>query len=416
MARIAILTAGSHGDVHPYLGVGRALAQRGHDVTVAVNAAFERAVAESGLRFAAMGEPVDLVALIKDSGVLHPLLGSMRVIAMLMDAAPQVLKDFAALLDRERPDAVLLHHICLFARELCEQRGIPSASGALSPAAWFSRLDPVPASLRSTGRAARVVARAIGPLVVPALLRTADRPLNRLRRTLGLPPKRAVLRDEWLGGNRQLGLWSPHFRAPMADDPPASTICGFPFYDGPPDAPLDAGVEAFLSAGPPPLVFCLGTTSVHAPGTFYADAIEASRRLRRRALLLAADAAPDINGRGLQGVHAASYAPLSKVLPRAEAAIVHGGIGSTSQALRAGKPVLVIAVANDQFNNGVRACDLGAGLMLTRSRVTASRLTDRLERLLGSESIARRAGELGATLRAEDGAGAAAREIEQLVR
>ena len=50
------------------------------------------------------------------------------------------------------PDVVLLHHICLFARELCEQRGIPSASGALSPVAWFSRLDPVASSSRCDNR------------------------------------------------------------------------------------------------------------------------------------------------------------------------------------------------------------------------------------------------------------------------
>jgi sterol 3beta-glucosyltransferase len=50
--RITILTIGTHGDVLPYVALGRGLRAAGHDVTVATLSQFESFITEHGLRAA----------------------------------------------------------------------------------------------------------------------------------------------------------------------------------------------------------------------------------------------------------------------------------------------------------------------------------------------------------------------------
>jgi rhamnosyltransferase subunit B len=65
----------------------------------------------------------------------------------------------------------------------------------------------------------------------------------------------------------------------------------------------------------------------------------------------------------------------------------HGGIGTTAEALRAGVPQLIVALAFDQFDNAARVEALGAGLGLPHRRLRPARLATSLQRLLSSSSI-----------------------------
>src|SRR3954451_6741898 len=60
----AILIAlGSTGDVLPFVGLGRSLAARGHEVTVAANPHFAGLIARAGLGFVALGDEDEYEAL-----------------------------------------------------------------------------------------------------------------------------------------------------------------------------------------------------------------------------------------------------------------------------------------------------------------------------------------------------------------
>ena len=52
---ILLLAVGSHGDVHPFVGIGKGLRERGHAVTVAANELFEPVISHAGLTFAQLG-------------------------------------------------------------------------------------------------------------------------------------------------------------------------------------------------------------------------------------------------------------------------------------------------------------------------------------------------------------------------
>jgi UDP:flavonoid glycosyltransferase YjiC (YdhE family) len=113
-------------------------------------------------------------------------------------------------------------------------------------------------------------------------------------------------------------------------------------------------------------------------------------------------------------VRAFAWAPHSWIFPRSAATIHHGGIGSTAQALRAGRPQLVVPHAHDQFNNAVRIVRLGLGAMVPRHRLTVARLIRALGPLLDDAAVGARARGLGARVGAEDGAVTAVTVMERL--
>jgi len=109
------------------------------------------------------------------------------------------------------------------------------------------------------------------------------------------------------------------------------------------------------------------------------------------------------------------YAPYAALFPRAAAVVHQGGIGTTAEAMRAGRPMLVMPYAHDQPDNAARVCRLGVARVIPRHRFTAARATAELQTLLADPAYARRAAEVGERVRKEDGVGAACDALEALL-
>jgi UDP:flavonoid glycosyltransferase YjiC (YdhE family) len=99
-------------------------------------------------------------------------------------------------------------------------------------------------------------------------------------------------------------------------------------------------------------------------------------------------------------------------MPRACAVVHQGGVGTTAQALRSGRPMLVVPFSHDQPDNARRCVRRGVARTLPRRELGADSLTRELAALLADPAVARCAAEVGARVRSEDGAGAAADAIE----
>src|SRR5262249_56700315 len=174
-------------------------------------------------------------------------------------------------------------------------------------------------------------------------------------------------------------------------------------------------VVQFLDNGPPPIVFTLGSSAFWVAGNFYEDSIAAARALGRRALLLIGHSRNRPPKPLPEGVAAFEYAPYSKVLPRACAIVHQGGVGTTGQGLRSGRPVLILPHAHDQFDNAARVVRLGCGRVLPRPRYSVTTATNELRAILNNQNYAARAAEIGAIVRQENGASAAVDAIERVL-
>jgi len=103
------------------------------------------------------------------------------------------------------------------------------------------------------------------------------------------------------------------------------------------------------------------------------------------------------------------------LLERGCVIVHHGGIGTTSQGLRAGIPTLIVPFAFDQSDNAAHAARLGTSRTLYRRSYKAERVARELDKLLSKPQYALKARDLGARLRSENGAATAANLIEEFL-
>ena len=189
---------------------------------------------------------------------------------------------------------------------------------------------------------------------------------------------------------------------PQPDWPPHTQVTGFVFHDEPNRLPPE--VARFLDAGPAPLVFTLGSSVVNTAGSFYQESLEAVRRLGCRAVLLVGTDPQNHLPEPLpEGVLAVPYAPHGSLFPRAQVIIHQGGIGTTAQALRAGRPMLVVPHAFDQPDNALRVVKLGVARTLSPKHYVATRVATQLRAILAEPRYAQRAVEVGRMVQAEAG-------------
>jgi UDP:flavonoid glycosyltransferase YjiC (YdhE family) len=192
-------------------------------------------------------------------------------------------------------------------------------------------------------------------------------------------------------------------------------VTGASLYNGDERSTLDEELLAFVERGPAPVVFTLGTSAVAAAGRFYEVSVEAVERLGARGVLLVGPHAVNRPKRTSPRVHVAEFAPHAALFARAAAVVHQGGAGTLHQALAAGRPMLIVPHAHDQPDNARRAAALGVARTLTPRTYTAGAVSRHLQELL-SETSVRRAEAVGAIVRQEDGARAAADAIEASLR
>jgi len=197
----------------------------------------------------------------------------------------------------------------------------------MPPAPWLKRVE------RVTRWPTVLLMRAAHRMTRPWLA-----PVDALRARLRLPRGQHPVFEGQHSPTLVLALFSCVLAEPQPDWPPNVRVTGHVFYDAGHGASLDPTLARFLDSGEPPVVFTLGSSAVLAAGRFYEESIEAVRRLRRRAVLLAGTERAARLSRSLPPeVLALDQVPHSLLLPRAAAVVQQCGIGTLAQGLRAGR-------------------------------------------------------------------------------
>jgi rhamnosyltransferase subunit B len=419
--RVLLTTIGSSGDVNPFLALGRALVSRGHEVTFLVNPYFEPAAREAGMAFEPLGERLVPHELARDMpAAFGRFLGPWVLIRqLLVPWAMEMYVRTKRVARAVRPDVIVGHQISLGVPWAAADVRTPMVTCVLAPATMLSAHSP---SVYQTGRdptnAPLWYRRFYSAVTRRVMSFIMDGALNGVRAQAGLPPSRDTFFGEMLHQRAVLGLWSPDLRSIQPDDPPSTHVCGFPWHDrsamhGEQGQRLEPELERFLDEGPPPVVFTLGSVLSHGGSREFDAAAGACRRLGCRGVLVtgSGESVP----RDLpRGVIAVDYAPYSLLMPRGCLTVHHGGVGTTAQSMRAGRPIIIMPHVHDQFDNAARVQRIGMGRWLPRRQATAAGLARTISDVLGNADVVARAGEIGARVAAEDGARVAAEHLERI--
>ena len=108
----------------------------------------------------------------------------------------------------------------------------------------------------------------------------------------------------------------------------------------------------------------------------------------------------------------AEFVPQTSVLPLVDLVITHGGNNTTTEALHFGKPMVVLPIFWDQYDNAQRVHETGYGVRLDTYAYTDAELHDALHSLLGDAAVRRRLATAGRRIRAAGGVQRAAELIE----
>jgi rhamnosyltransferase subunit B len=302
---------------------------------------------------------------------------------------------------------------------VAEKKGIPWASTMLHPIGFLSAYDPpvLPpapylAKLRFLGPTFHRLLFGVGKWSI----RSWCEPWHRLRAEVGLPPSTEnPLFEGQHAPSLVLAMFSKVFAAKQPDWPNQTAVTGFPFYDQDGEAGMSPELLRFLDAGPAPIVFTLGSSAVLDAGMFYEHSAAAAKLLGRRAVLLVGKDPRNRPPSIPDGVVAFDYAPFSEIFSRAAAIVHQGGVGTTAQAMRSGRPMLVMPYAHDQPDNADRLVRLGIARTISRHWYTPERAAAELKELLENPAYSRRAEEVGQQVQREDGVGAACAGLESLL-
>jgi rhamnosyltransferase subunit B len=418
--RIVLSSFGTLGDIHPLIALALELQQRGHVPVLAVPELFRSKIVSLGLEFAAVGPILDpednqLVAMLMDIRK-----GTERTLReILFPAIRQSYRELLAVVEAQGgADLLLAGELVYQAPIVAEVTGIPWASHVLAPLSFFSRYDapvlpPYPMLARlqpALPGMGRVIAR-----FARWVTRSWPEPIYKLRAELGLGRGPDPIFEAKHSPYLVLAMFSPLLGEPQPDWPASTKVTGFVFYDG------DAGqrnfppeVESFLQQGPPPLVFTLGSAAVLDAGDFYLQSALAAELTGQRAVLLVGSDPRNIPQDVPPNVCVVNYAPYSRLFPRASVIVHQGGVGTTAQALIAGKPMLVMPYSHDQPDNARRVRRLGVARVIRRRRYTAELAARKITQLLEKPATRRRAARIGEQLRREDGLKAACDALEAL--
>lgn len=388
--------------------------RRGHAVTIATSLAYQGIVESAELAFHPVRPDIDLENREMIAQYFDARRGTERVLRDISSHVQQSYEDtFPA---AQQADLIVTHIITFGAVAAALKLGMPWVSAVLAPSSFLSVDDPsIPAPapwLVKLRRFGEGPIRLLYKFARSETLRWMPE-VVRLRGDLGLPEAHPLFEGGQSTG-LVLALFSRHFAKHPPDWPPNTVVTGFPFYDQP--EALTPELRQWIADGPAPVVFTLGSSAVGAAGSFYNDSLEAVRKLGVRALFLTGSQPENRITDLPSSVKAEPYAPHAQVFSHAAAIVHQGGIGTTAQAMRAGKPMLVVPFSHDQFDNAERVRRLGSTEVIARPRYSATRAARSLGRLLAKSSYMQAAAAIGERVRAENGSVAASDAIEAYLK
>jgi UDP:flavonoid glycosyltransferase YjiC (YdhE family) len=417
--RISIITAGSRGDVQPYVALALGLRRAGHDVRVATHENFRGFVTEHGLAFAPVaGDPRAVLQSRAAerwlaTGRNRNMLGFMRELRALAPALVESsLADYWAA--GRDADAIIYSVVGFASLHVAERLDVPAFAAFLQP---MTRTRAFPTiGFPQRPRLGGTFNLATHAAAEQAMWRPFRRQVDAWRTsTLGLDTAAAA------GHHRQMAArgvptlygFSPHVVPRPADWGPEVHLTGYWFLDGPEGYEPPPALRAFLTSGPPPVYLGFGSMTPQGANPMTAVMLEALERAGLRGVLL--------KGWGALGAGdlppwaiAVDDVPHEWLFPRMAAVVHHGGAGTTAAGIRAGVPSLVVPLGFDQPYWGWRVAELGVGPRpIARKRLTASRLARALREATARTDMRDRAAALGALVRAEDGVAAAVEVVER---
>lgn len=415
--KIVLATFGSLGDMHPMIALGLELRRRGHEITIAAMEFYREKIDALGFEFRPMRPNIDPDDKKFAREVMDAKTGTEKLLKEVL--LPNVRPMYEDLTEAVKgADLFITGEVVFAAASVAEKTGIKWITTSLAPASFLSAHDPFVPPTAQWLQHFRFLGATFHSAIYSMIRRLVKSWLGsyrEFRREIGLNEDHDPVFENKFSFFFHLALFSKVLSKPQPDWHRPTLQCGFCFYDGKDDlGKMPEKLTEFLEAGEPPIVFTLGSAAVMDAGDFFEESGKAARILGKRAILLYGvfNEPPKITDENIVGF---DYAPYSLVFPKAACVVHQGGVGTTSQVLRAGVPHLVMPYSHDQPDNAARCVRLSVARTISRDNYTAETAAKELRELLAKESYREMAAEAKQTIEAEHGTQTACDAIENIM-
>jgi sterol 3beta-glucosyltransferase len=400
MAAIMVLTAGSTGDVEPFAVLAGVLASRGHTVTLAADAKFDRLI-PAGVEFAPIR--ADFHSLLPTPERQRP---SLR--GEVFPVIRGMLEDSWTIASSRHPEVIVGHQKSLAAPHLAERLGVPHVRALTVPMLTPTREFPAPGLVR----------RNLGGLLNRAsygLVGLLSRPYSGLIRNWRSDSLALAPRVKPPAAVKTLYCYSPSLVPTPADWPPETVATGYWLRDQTGPDVLDPALEGFIAAGAPPIYVGFGSSVGPDPVNLGSAVGEAVHRAGVRAVIASGWGAMS-DMRSASDIIVVESAPHRWLFPRVAAVVHHGGAGTTAAGLAAARPTIICPFQGDQHFWGAAVHRVGAGPQpLPANKLSPGSLASAIRAVINDSAMQARATELSERITREDGATQASAQIESVL-
>lgn len=415
--RITILTAGSQGDIQPYLALAVGMKNAGYRVRFAANSNFAGFAARYGLEFFPIRvdsmqfvQTPQAQAWLESDSVARLIISTFRAVRSV--AYPILVDVWEGC---RESDVILYNSFALpFVYFIGKKLDIPCIPASIDPLPNGSH-TALPLNIHWNRSRAfnllshRIVDEFVWQVYLP-LIRKAWK--DKVKISFISPYRRAV-RD----GGLILSGYSPSFLPRPADLPKQIVITGYWFLEPEPGWRPDPSLVEFIEAGERPMYVGFGSMGNATKNRETADLVLRTLAETNQRAVLGAGWSDMGAGRHLpENVFLLKSVSHRWLFPQMAAVVHHAGPGTTAAALSAGVPNVVVPHFASQFFYAKRVADLGLGPQpIPRSRLTAERLTQAISIVANDRKIHERAIALGKQVNAEDGIQTAIRALRPYI-
>ena len=131
------------------------------------------------------------------------------------------------------------------------------------------------------------------------------------------------------------------------------------------------------------LIYISLGTIINEQIDFYLKCIEAFKNKEEYQVIMSVGKFLDIKKLGEipKNFSIFSYVPQTQLLSDVDIFITHGGLNSAQEGLFAGIPLIVIPQVNDEFDNGKKVEELGAGISLDKNKINIEALQNAVKNI-----------------------------------
>ncbi len=421
---ITVIAIGSRGDVQPYLALSQGLIEAGYTVRLVTHAVFETLAREYAIPFFPLDDDVqdffqpESVRKVLEAGENALLYTSRLACFISPHVTPYMQRCWEACQDA---DVIIVTFLSLLiGYSIAERVNKPLVATFLQPTLLPTRFLPevaphVPQWPPLLANLLNYHSHLIAGAIIWQLFTPA---VNRARQhVFHLPPlpRRSIFPSLPHVVDLLLYAYSPLVIPRPPDWEGTTQVIGYWPLGVPSGWQPDPALVEFLKAGPPPIYVGFGSMSPHRSDETIDLVTKALALAGQRGVMLI-ERTEGSDQRRSDTLYVTNGVPHEWLFPRMQAIVHHGGAGTTAASLRAGVPTIIVPHVADQRFWGERVAKLGVGPKpVARHRLSAHKLADMFHAVGGNQGMQRRAQEVGAALRKENGVVQAVQAIQACV-